>query len=849
VIAAFCGAALTGYFQRKFFDEAFWNNGCWLIAVAFGFFVFEFTVFSGLRRPVEKIVRAMKLTASTKRRFLNNHIFTYLVFLVQGLTLGGARPNLAMVMLLLVLFTAAQFLFLLLAADRAQKEKWLGSAQALPLLFFVSGFSALIYQIVWQRVLFATFGTNTESVTVIVSVFMFGLGLGALAGGQIQKFFANRLLQCFIIIELAIGLFGMISIPYIHLIGRLVPHNSLPVLVGTTFLLLIFPTMLMGSTLPVLVGYMRKRFTSAGAMVGQLYAYNAFGSAFAAFLTVTLVFTILGQQATLILAACCNALTAYMVWRISLQKPTHASTTTELVNDKRKSSHYASFQIAYFLAAMIGLISLSLEILWMRIFGFMTANRPQTFGFMLAIYLGGIAYGSLKAKRWSEQGKNPYSFISRALLKITIFTFLSVPLVGLLSAWLAPQFGLIAGFILLGFLSCFAGAIFPLLCQIGATSRSKQTGVIVAWLYFLNILGATAGTLITGFVLFDEFTLGQNTAIITAMSFLVWLTVPRKFSTKGFAVCAAALVAAILIQPRLYENIVANLQSFPLGTNLAHISENRHGIITVESDPESDIIFGNGAYDGRFNIDPIKPGNIITRAYMVMAMHPHPKRILEIGLSGGAWGKVFSMYQPLRELIGVEIDAGYLGIMDHYPQIASLKNNPKWKYYVDDGRRWLTNHPDERFDAIVMNTSYYWRSNASNVLSREFLELCKHHLNPGGILFYNATTDWDVVYTAANVFKYVVPYVNFVFASDAPFNMSAQQRKENLLRFVGDDGQPIFANANPEYSKLLEELATTPMDDIHNEILTSKNLWEITDDNMASEYRVDQGFLPAHFRW
>jgi predicted membrane-bound spermidine synthase len=137
-----------------------------------------------------------------------------------------------------------------------KRRTLLGSERYIAVLFLVSGFSALIYQVVWQRVLFATFGINSEAVTVIVSVFMFGLGVGALLGGQLQKRFPQRLLAIFIGLEILIGLFGLVSLPLIQFVSHLSSSGSTLELVGWSYLILAIPTLLMGATLPVLVSFL-----------------------------------------------------------------------------------------------------------------------------------------------------------------------------------------------------------------------------------------------------------------------------------------------------------------------------------------------------------------------------------------------------------------------------------------------------------------------------------------------------------------------------------------------------------------------------------------------------------------
>ena len=120
-------------------------------------------------------------------------------------------------------------------------------------LFFLSGFPALLYQIVWQRALFSVYGVNIESVTVIVTVFMLGLGIGSLAGGKLSKVRNLPLLAVFGGIELGIALFGICSLSVFHWIASFTAGASAPKTGVITFALLLLPTMLMGSTLPLLV--------------------------------------------------------------------------------------------------------------------------------------------------------------------------------------------------------------------------------------------------------------------------------------------------------------------------------------------------------------------------------------------------------------------------------------------------------------------------------------------------------------------------------------------------------------------------------------------------------------------
>jgi predicted membrane-bound spermidine synthase len=145
--------------------------------------------------------------------------------------------------------------------------------------FFLSGFSALVYQVCWQRLLFVALGVDIVSVTVIVSTFMLGLGAGALIGGQLADRFPERIVELFAAAEFGIGMFGLFSPALIGAVGGLMIHYALPAMATANFLLLLTPTVLMGATLPMLVAFMVKAVGNVGVSIGGLYFINTLGAA------------------------------------------------------------------------------------------------------------------------------------------------------------------------------------------------------------------------------------------------------------------------------------------------------------------------------------------------------------------------------------------------------------------------------------------------------------------------------------------------------------------------------------------------------------------------------------------
>jgi predicted membrane-bound spermidine synthase len=182
-------------------------------------------------------------------------------------------------------------------------------------IFVLSGFSALLYQVVWQRSLFAIFGINVESVTVIVTAFMLGLGVGSLVGGEVSKSPGRPALLLFALVELGIGVFGFLSLPLFHWVGSFTLGLSPFGTFAIAFLLVLFPTTLMGSTLPLLVAHGVRTSRNVGRAVGLLYFVNTLGSGLAALASVWLLLGALGQAKTVYLAAFLNLTVSALAFR------------------------------------------------------------------------------------------------------------------------------------------------------------------------------------------------------------------------------------------------------------------------------------------------------------------------------------------------------------------------------------------------------------------------------------------------------------------------------------------------------------------------------------------------------
>jgi spermidine synthase len=194
------------------------------------------------------------------------------------------------------------------AARAAIQERELAVSEApgwIAIVFFVSGFAALVYQVVWQRALFAIFGINTEAVTVVVTVFLLGLGIGSIVGGLFSRIVRHPLLL-FAISEFGIAGFGLVSLDLFKRVGTNAFDLSPTATALTTFLLLLAPTLLMGMTLPLLVVYLVRQSGNVGRSMSLLYFVNTAGSGIASLASVFLLMPRLGERGSVRVAALAN---------------------------------------------------------------------------------------------------------------------------------------------------------------------------------------------------------------------------------------------------------------------------------------------------------------------------------------------------------------------------------------------------------------------------------------------------------------------------------------------------------------------------------------------------------------
>ncbi|HEY6991282.1 MAG TPA: fused MFS/spermidine synthase [Bryobacteraceae bacterium] len=722
------------------------------------------------------------------------------------------------------------------------------------LLFFTSGFPALLYQIVWERALFTIYGVNIESVTIIVTVFLLGLGIGSLAGGKLSTHSALPLLRTFAAIELSIGAFGAFSLTIFRAVALYTAGVSTVATGVITFFLLIIPTLLMGSTLPLLTAHLVRRTRNVGESVGSLYCVNTFGSAVACYAAAIFLMREFGESGSVRLAAVINGCVGLTALFLDMKRQGNIHLTSRLsyAPISRRSQPTIPFVMGMVLAGVVGFVSLAYEIIWYRLYSFTSAGAAPSFAKLLAFYLAGIAYGSLAVRDICVQKaerslQRTLAAGSTAILLGSTIGFLYGPTL----SFLAPFAPYDLAFTVLFVASAFLGAAFPLLSH-AAIDPTEEAGTRLSYLYLSNIIGSAGGSFLVGFIVLDHWSTEMALKLLLVLGVaisasLALLAKPLRWTPRLVAWTASLCLAAFsgasfshIYERLLFKNDIGRAPVFQ------ELVENRSGIIAVTADGT---VIGGGAYDGKFSTDLVNDQNGIFRAYAIAALHPYPKDVLVIGLSSGSWAQVLVHHPAVERMTVVEINPGYLGLIKKHPNVASLLRNPKFHIEIDDGRRWLMAHPDRLFDFILMNTTFNWRANTSNLLSHEFLQLIHSHLRPGGVHYFNTTWSGDAQRTAGLAFPYALRVANFLAVSDRPLFFNRALWQQTLMKYK-IDAKPVFDLTKESNRQRLQEVLAIP-DRAHERkdapgisIETRLSLLGrlqtariITDDNMGTEWR------------
>ncbi len=474
-----------------------------------------------------------------------------------------------------------------------------------------------------------------------------------------------------------------------------------------------------------------------------------------------------------------------------------------------------TFRSALVLVFLTGFSALSFELLWARMYYFLSESRAYAFAAMLCFYLLGLALGSLWSMRLQKRlehaaGPQQAAGVGGLVYWASVAGFALAPVV----SWLA-SLRIYTGsmpvypftYPLVAVVSAIMGILLPMICHF-AVPPDEKVGQRMSWIYLANIVGSGMGSLLTGFVLMEYVPLRWISVLLLGVGMLVyaWL---RRWERAGIMRAAATLVIAAAATPALFWQFWERMQDeygWGLGKGFATIIESRSGVITVD---QNNSIYGGGAYDGVMQTSAVDNPWLV-RAYALSAMHENPEDVLVVGLSGGSWAQITAANPHVKRVTCIEINHSYREVIAGHEAVKSLLTNPKVEIIIDDGRRWLERHPERKFDAILMNTTHHWREFAGNLLSQEFLAMSAARLKPGGVFQYNATDSHRVHRTALDVFPHVHLLLNNIVITNGPFQWD-NARWAPILENYTIDGRKVFTGESGQRAiQRMLALAETP---------------------------------------
>ncbi|MBI4424661.1 MAG: fused MFS/spermidine synthase, partial [Elusimicrobia bacterium] len=618
---------------------------------------------------------------------------------------------------------------------------------ALLALFFLSGAAGLVYEVVWLRLLVRAFGSTTVATSHVLAVFMGGLALGAwAAGGRARA--ARSPLKAYAALELALGLAAAAAtlaasrLPAAFAaLAPAGPIDSAPATVVRfvlAALVLLVPTAAMGASLPLVAEHCAREGASGADRPGLLYGANTLGAVLGVLASGFWALGALGERRTALLAVLANLLVAAGAAWLARRPPAPAAPKPPAAF--APAADGLSPRAVAWAMAVSGFCALGLEVLWTRMLVLLLGNSVYAFSAMLACYLAGTALGSLAcAARLASVRRLGQAFGAlQALAGLLIVVSLEVyrwqglartgaeylysPIQsgGDFAALFASSLGVVLP------VTFVYGLLFPVavrLCDAGAAAGG------VAKVYGYNTVGSVAGSLACAFLLIPV--LGTRLAAyafaLGHVAVGAWPALRRGAFPRFAAACAALALGAAWLRPDPFLDIVrARLARRAPGAVVSH-REGSSSTTTVFASARETLLLLNGIIvSGKGDL-----GRFM--AHFPLALRPKPGRALVICLGAG------NTFRAAVEH-GVTVDLAELEptvvetFSDLWPDHERYLRHPSVRVFVNDGRNVLLT-TRERYDAVIIDgTPPIFSAGTVNLYTREFVELARSRLAPGGIL-------------------------------------------------------------------------------------------------------------------
>jgi spermidine synthase len=729
------------------------------------------------------------------------------------------------------------------------------------LVFFASGFAALVDQIVWQRLLAIFSGSDIHSATVIVAAFMAGLGCGNLAGARVADRLPRAMtLAAFVAAELAIAAFGFFSADlYYDVLYRRLGHVAIGIegRGAVLFISLLWPTFFMGVSLPLLARALTATIGQAASVTGWLYACNTAGAAIGAFVATWVLLPAFGLETTLQISAVVNVCAAAGALPLALAAPRApgqvdedaaglspgAARAGDGADGPVPSVPFATLGVLY---ALSGFLALSLEIVWFRLLGVMLKSTAFTFGTLLCIYLAGIGLGAAAAALFIRRVTRPAHMFVMLQAAIAAYAGLTVTVlfavvdsgsVPALSQYFAGYEALDVGaalaalplvvqaagelprrFLLLYFVipavvigppTLLMGASFPLL-QKAVQTDVARVGSRVGVLLTANIAGSTLGSIVTGWGLLGWLgTSGTLTLLVAAAAvypfcaLALWSRDPAARRRRlAYVVTIAALGAVVATMPdggTLWARVHGSTRPFVI------VGEDGSGASVLRMLPERQrrvVVFVNGIGQSW-----LPYGGIHTALGALPAfIHPDPRNAAVIGLGSGDTLFAIAGRQEFERITCIEIVRPQLDTLRRlhetwqYAGLSSILADPRIAHVYGDGRLHVAN-AGAVYDVIEADALRPTSAYSGNLYSDAYFALLRDRLKPGGLAVSWSPTA-RVHNTFVKVFPYVLSYGDIVLGSNQriefdPDTVRARLGHPNVQAHYRESGIDIHAVLAP----------------------------------------------------
>jgi spermidine synthase len=633
-------------------------------------------------------------------------------------------------------------------------------------LFAASGCAALIYQVVWFQQLTLAIGSSAVSLGVLLATFLGGLGLGSLLASRGMSS-RSAPLRRYAVVELAIGVLGLITLPAIPLLGGAyaalagTEALSLWLRLAVAGLALLPATMLMGATLPIIAAWLRTDARGA-AWLGWCYAANTLGGVAGSVVAGFYLLRVHDAYVATFVAVALNLGSAAVALALARRRaaPATAAARGDMPAARPRTAGTSSIYVA---TALSGMTALSAEVLWTRHLTLLLGGTVYTFALIVAVFLAGIGLGSA-AGAAAGQRCNARTALAAAQVALGLAMAGAAYALGeSLPYWpidvTLPTTAAVAleldtlRVVLVAFPAALLwGASLPLALA-AAVAAGEHPQRAIGRLYAANTLGAIVGALGTTFVL--VLALGsqrtQQLMIIASAvaAFVLLLPARQPYRLTSAAAVVAALALAVLTVRPIPAELVAFGRFLPtrgFDANVIYVGEGLTASIAVSQEPNGALTYHNA---GKTQASTYEQDMRLQRmlGHLTTLLAAEPRDVLVIGLGAGMTAGAVSIDPAVERVVVAELEplvppvaAKYFG--EHN---FGVVESPKVEIRIDDGRHFLTTTA-RRFDAITSDPLDPWVKGAAALYTREFWELCRARLEDGGIVtvfvqLYETTED------------------------------------------------------------------------------------------------------------